>query len=60
MINTIAFIPAWGIRSVVGKHFTYEAGIGYGLEYIFYKSAGYSKNEGDRAINLLLRIGYRF
>jgi hypothetical protein len=60
MINTIAFIPTWGIRRVIGKHFTYEAGVGYGFEYIFYKSAGYSKNEGNRAINLLLRIGYRF
>lgn len=60
VISQISFVPSWGIRRVVGKHFTYEAGIGYGYAYVFYKSAGYSQNKGERAANLLLRVGYRF
>lgn len=59
-ISQISFIPTWGIRRTIGRHFTYEAGIGYGYAYVFYKNAGYSQNEGERAVNLLLRIGYRF
>ena len=43
----ILFIPKWGIKRTIGNHFTYEAGIGIGYQYIFYKSEGYSENEGE-------------
>jgi len=58
--DQISIIPTWGIKRNIGKHFTYETGIGIGYRYIFAKNAGYSKNEGETAANLHLRIGYRF
>jgi len=60
IVSDISFVPTWGIRRNIGKHFNYETGIGVGYIYYFAKSAGYSKNVGDVAINLHLRIGYRF
>lgn len=58
--NQISIIPTWGLKRNIGKHFTYETGIGIGYRYIFAESVGYSKNEGEAAANLHLRIGYRF
>ncbi len=58
--NQISIIPTWGIKRNIGNHFTYEAGIGIGYRYIFAKNVGYSKNEGQAAMNIHLRIGYRF
>ncbi len=60
VVNQVALIPTWGIKRNIGSHFTYETGIGLGYRYYFAKSAGYSKNEGEVAVNLHLRIGYRF
>lgn len=58
--DQISIIPTWGIKRNIGNHFTYETGIGLGFRYIFAKSIGYLKNEGESALNLHLRIGYRF
>lgn len=58
--DQISFIPTWGIKRNFGQHFSYETGIGIGYRYIFAKNAGYSKNIGESALNLHLRIGYRF
>ncbi|WP_165749619.1 hypothetical protein [Cellulophaga sp. Z1A5H] len=60
IISDIAIIPTWGIRRPIGKHFIYEAGIGIGYVYTFAKNAGYLENDSDAAVNLHLRIGYRF
>lgn len=60
VISDISIIPTWGIRRNVGKHFTYETGIGIGYRYIFAKQAGFLENESEAALNLHLRIGYRF
>ncbi|PIF01153.1 MAG: hypothetical protein CR994_03310 [Maribacter sp.] len=60
LVSQISAIPTWGIRRNIGKHFNYEAGIGIGFRYIFYKSEGFAENEGEAAANLHLRIGYRF
>lgn len=60
VISDISIVPTWGIRRNVGGHFTYETGIGVGYVYTFAKNAGYLKNEGEVAVNLHLRIGYRF
>lgn len=60
VINQISIIPTWGIRRNIGNHFTYETGIGLGYRYIFAKSAGYIENQSEGALNLHLRIGYRF
>ena len=58
--DQVSIIPTWGIRRNIGNHFTYETGIGIGYRYIFAKSVGYLANEGEFALNLHLRIGYRF
>ena len=58
--DQISIIPTWGIRRNIGNHFTYETGIGIGYLYYFAKDAGYAENESDVAVNLHLRIGYRF
>ncbi|CAN0598988.1 unnamed protein product [Ectocarpus sp. 12 AP-2014] len=60
VISDISIVPTWGIRRNIGKHFTYETGIGIGYRYIFAKQAGFSENEGEATANLHLRIGYRF
>jgi len=56
----ILFVPKWAIKRTIGNHFTYEAGIGIGYQYIFYKNEGYLENEGSVAADLHLRIGYTF
>ena len=60
IISDISIVPTWGIRRNVGKHFTYETGIGIGYRYIFAKQAGFLENESEATLNLHLRIGYRF
>ncbi len=50
----------WGIRRNIGKHFNYEAGVGYGYRF-YLKEKHSSTTEGsDWMPNILLRIGYRF
>ncbi|MBY5957959.1 hypothetical protein KUV50_07455 [Membranicola marinus] len=60
VMSDLSIMPTWGIRRHLGKHFTYEAGIGAGYRYQFAKQAGFAKNNGEFALNLHLRIGYRF
>lgn len=61
IISDISFIPTWGIKRNIGtSNFNYETGFGIGYQYIFYKNAGFSKNESNVAANLHLRIGYSF
>lgn len=60
IVSDISIVPTWGIRRNIGRHFTYEAGIGIGYLYYFAKNAGYLENESDVAVNLHLRLGYRF
>jgi len=58
--DQISIIPTWGIKRNIGKHFSYETGIGIGYRYIFAKSVGYLENQSETALNLHLRLGYRF
>ena len=60
LINQIALIPTWGIRRNLGEHFNFETGIGLGFRYLLAKSEGLPENDLDPAINLRLRIGFRF
>lgn len=60
VISDISIVPTWGIRRNIGEHFTYETGIGIGYRYVFAKQAGFQENESQAALNLHLRIGYRF
>ena len=60
IVDNLSIIPTWGIRRNLGKHFSYETGIGVGYIHYFSKSAGFTKNNGETAVNLHLRIGYQF
>lgn len=60
VISDISIMPTWGIRRNVGRHFNYETGVGIGYVFFFAKDAGYIENTSDVAINLHLRLGYRF
>ncbi|MGV8829340.1 MAG: hypothetical protein ACWA6U_13605 [Breznakibacter sp.] len=60
IISDISITPTWGIRRSIGKHFTFETGIGIGYRYIFAKQAGYLEDESEATLNLHLRFGYRF
>ena len=60
-ISDITIIPTWGIRRNVGKHFTYETGIGIGYYHLFKKdSVIIFDDRNGVAVNLHLRLGYRF
>jgi hypothetical protein len=59
--NQLSIIPKWGIRRNIAKsNFNFEAGIGLGYRFYFLKQYGYTKNEGETAIDLHFRIGYTF
>lgn len=59
--NQLSIIPKWGIRrNIANSNFNFEAGIGFGYRFYFLKQYGYSKNEGETALDLHLRIGYTF
>jgi len=60
VINQISIIPTWGIKRNIGNHFNYETGIGLGLRYYFGENSKNLKNKSEGALNLHLRIGYRF
>jgi len=60
VVNQLSIIPKWGMRRNIGKHFNYELGFGIGYRYLFYKSAGYAENDGEVAVDLHVRIGYKF
>ena len=60
IVSDISIIPTWGIRRNIGNHFNYETGIGFGYRYIIAKQAGYLQKESEAALNLHLRIGYKF
>jgi len=60
IVSDLSIVPTWGIRRNIGNHFNYEAGLGIGYVHYFAKNAGYSENDSEVAVNLHLRIGYRF
>lgn len=59
-IRDLTIVPTWGMRRNIGNHFTYETGFGIGYIHYFKEDNVILLNESDVAINLHLRIGYRF
>ena len=53
--NSLSIIPKWGIKRTIGKHFTYELGLGIGY-YIDLDDSRFN----DTTADLHLRIGYTF
>ncbi|TYB79867.1 hypothetical protein [Bizionia myxarmorum] len=60
LISDISIVPTWGIRRQIGAHFNYETGIGIGYIHYFNPNNLYIINEADVALNLHVRLGYRF
>ena len=60
IVSDVSIVPTWGIRRNIGNHFNYETGIGVGYRYLFLKRDGFEENDHDAALNLHLRIGYKF
>ncbi len=60
IVNDLSIIPTWGIRRNIGKYFNYETGVGVGYIHYFSKNSGFTKDKGEAAINVHLRIGYQF
>jgi hypothetical protein len=58
--ESYAIILKWGIKRTIGKHFTYEAGLGFGYRTFFLKQYNYQSNKSEAALDLHLRIGYTF
>lgn len=59
VVSDISFVPTWGIRRTIGMHFCYEAGFGIGYRR-YLQSDGYYGDKDYVAVNLHLRIGYKF
>ncbi|WP_046758272.1 hypothetical protein [Kordia jejudonensis] len=59
-ISDLSIVPTWGIRRHIGKHFTYETGIGIGYIHYFDDDIITIAENADVTVNLHLRIGYRF
>mgnify|MGYP003624166173 FL=1 len=59
-ISDLSIVPTWGIRRNIGKHFNYETGIGLGYIHFFKEKNVYIKYNNMLALNLHLRIGYKF
>ncbi|PIV16300.1 MAG: hypothetical protein COS42_10730 [Flavobacteriales bacterium CG03_land_8_20_14_0_80_35_15] len=55
VLESFSIIPKWGIKRTVGKHFTYELGLGIG--YIYYLNY---INQGEVTADLHIRFGYTF
>ena len=60
IVDNLSLVPTWGIKRNLGKHFNYETGLGVGYIHYYSKNAGFSKDKGEVAINLHLRVGYHF
>ena len=60
VVSNLSIIPSWGLRRNLGKHFNFETGVGVGYIFYFAKNAGYAENDGEVAVNILLKIGYKF
>ena len=53
--NSLSIIPKWGIKRTIGKHFTYELGLGIGY-YIDLDDSRFN----DTTADLHIRFGYTF
>lgn len=60
LVSDLSIVPTWGIRRNIGKHFNYEAGFGVGYIHYINDENLTIIDEADVAVNLHLRIGYRF
>ncbi|MCM5661500.1 hypothetical protein [Galbibacter mesophilus] len=60
VLDNVSFIPKWGIRRNIGKHFNYEVGFGLGYRFYFSDELAHPEDKQELAGDLHLRIGYTF
>lgn len=60
IVADASIIPSWGLRRSVGKHFTYETDLGIGYAFYYGKNADLLYKNGEVAVNLTFKLGYRF
>ena len=60
IVADASIIPSWGIKRNVGQHFTYETAFGVGYTFYYGKYADLITDDGEVAINLNFKLGYRF
>ncbi|MBZ9627012.1 hypothetical protein LB450_02755 [Psychroflexus sp. CAK1W] len=62
-LDQIRFVPKWGIRRSLGKHFNYEAGFGFGYAFFLNNTerTGFfpfrDERNSDFTVDIHLRIG---
>jgi len=59
-VSDISFVPSWGIRRNLGKHFNFETGAGIGYRYVFSQDSGFEDDYDEITVNLMFKIGYKF
>lgn len=59
-VSDISFIPSWGIRRNLGKHFNFETGAGIGYRYVFSQDSGFTDDYDEIVVSLTFKIGYKF
>src|SRR5690606_6861129 len=63
-IADLSIVPTWGIRRLIGEHFTYEMAAGLGYRIVYLEQLDPYYYEGDNRTQyvpyLSLRIGYTF
>ncbi|TVP51878.1 MAG: hypothetical protein EA341_04255 [Mongoliibacter sp.] len=57
VIPSLSLIPTWGIRRSPTRHFNYEAGIGIGYGWEYYRVMPRTVAMGEVFVNLHLRVG---
>ena len=60
IISDISFIPTWGIRRNIGQKLNFETGLGIGYWSVINNKKYLLFNNDGVAINLHLRLGYKF
>jgi hypothetical protein len=58
--NQLHIIPKWGIRRMIGQHFSYEAGAGIGYQTFLSSDPQDLKQQSNVAVDIHLRLGYTF
>jgi hypothetical protein len=51
-------VPTWGMRRLIGNHFTFETGIGIGCRLVFGEYIGVRENNLVGVLHLNVRLGF--
>jgi hypothetical protein len=57
-LTDISLVPTWGMRRLIGNHFTFETGIGIGCRLVFGEYIGVRENNLEGVLHLNVRLGF--